>query len=679
MSAASCSLEACGFLVILVVNGICLVVYSVSLVWSVLTTFQWRDPVAFGVAVFSEWLNLVTLWQRDSHADPKEDAFEKKVAQLADFARIKRCKTAAKMLRHVLAAFSLMLFFGFGFYDLDKLEDESVVYAEFHQNNLTSLVLGFLMTLCLHFWRDHVNSLTFDVFHCLCLGRIVWQDAACPDVFALLERQTATTASRIGLAVLFGTPKVSLSIGVLCSLVKGERYYVLFSSLSPSDQQVAETVHGSYLSILIAELFVCALTWWSSSVVQTCSLTSERSRLEARVASTSEGTIKSLLAVLCDAVMVVDEHLVLTAPSPSLAHLLRCEEPAESSRTKANLVQFVPPADRARVMQQVVSSATVPGTTISVATVLTGSGNYSKDVRMYCVSFLDIYDRPGYVIGVVDGKEPVDSYGQQQLAEDAIQALRNHHGVFLGSPAGEARNAPGSSSVGSTSMESTSVPLLPDGYDPSAAEAWLDIGRRTMPVLQATPGMTQIVGPLEPGKSTLFDWLQEDEAGALICNMMDAYHAYADAAKDDPGATAQARLGRVRLRPLHALRAGLQYRADITMEMAENPAAQEHEERGLSEFEENGGGLLQIPVRLCFENIGMKKASRRCRSAPAMPGRASGLPTMRDEAEHKTPVTRRDNALRASRLPTRDEAEHKTPVMRRDDALRSVPNLMVQL
>eukprot|EP00929_Paragymnodinium_shiwhaense_P023223 TRINITY_DN14597_c0_g1_i1.p1 TRINITY_DN14597_c0_g1~~TRINITY_DN14597_c0_g1_i1.p1 ORF type:complete len:391 (+),score=35.21 TRINITY_DN14597_c0_g1_i1:137-1309(+) len=333
-------------------------------------------------------------------------------------------------------------------------------------------------------------------------------------------------------------------------------------------------------------------TWLVSSTVQSWTRTMERSSLEAKKASASEVTIKSLLAVLCDAAIVVCENVTLTAPSMQFAHFLQRPSPPDGY-VGASLLDFVVQPDRERLQQAILSSASGPGTTLSVSVALTRGSGARMPVRMYCISFLDTDDRRGYFIGILEVKEAETSTLGSLQSPFLGQAMP---GLELDNVRGHSRMRSVSEACSSVSGESTGsetalVPLMLTHGD--EVEVWVDLGKSTLPVLHASSAVTQIVGPLVYGRSGLCDWLDEDASLVLFHDMVEAFDAYTE---DEAKVTAN--LGRLCLRPLHAVRAGIQYAAEVTVDFGPSMEASE----------ESGNQILAI---LRFKNVGVKTASRR--------------------------------------------------------------------
>eukprot|EP00929_Paragymnodinium_shiwhaense_P023225 TRINITY_DN14597_c0_g2_i1.p1 TRINITY_DN14597_c0_g2~~TRINITY_DN14597_c0_g2_i1.p1 ORF type:complete len:666 (+),score=77.17 TRINITY_DN14597_c0_g2_i1:51-2000(+) len=585
------SAEAYGIFVVLGINAICLILYCVLLGWTAATSVSWQDLRA-SAASWSQQLRYLLCLPCCNSASTKVDAFEARVRHLAEVRRTERGRKSIAVAVHMFAAFAVLNPVALGYYDVEKFADAAFSRNALHQSSVVTGTLCLVLGLGVYAFDHHVTPTTLDVCHCLMLARMVWQASAAIDVYELLGVQTANTVGRLVLAMIIGTPTLTCGLNVFCTFVKSWQYVVLLASMSSEEQAVAKTIYGSAFSLILAEVFVWMNTWLVSSSVQTWSRGMERSRLEAKKASASEVTIKSLLAVLCDAAIVVCENVTLTAPSMHFAHFLQ-RQPPPDGYLGASLLDFVVQQDRERLHQAIVSSANGGGSPLSVATALSRGSGARLPVRMYCVSFLDHDDRRGYYIGILEVKEAETSIlGNLQawhLAEAApaleLETVRGH------SKMRSVSETCSSISAESTGAETALVPLLADG---SEVEVWVDLGQSTLPILHASPSVTQIVGPLVYGRSSLCDWVDEDASLVLVQDMFDAFDAYTDS-KDESMITAN--LGRRYLRPMHALRAGIQYATEVTLDFSPSMDAAVDTSN-------------QIPVILRFEKIGVKKASR---------------------------------------------------------------------
>eukprot|EP00929_Paragymnodinium_shiwhaense_P026649 TRINITY_DN15804_c0_g1_i1.p1 TRINITY_DN15804_c0_g1~~TRINITY_DN15804_c0_g1_i1.p1 ORF type:complete len:487 (-),score=69.74 TRINITY_DN15804_c0_g1_i1:233-1693(-) len=376
-------------------------------------------------------------------------------------------------------------------------------------------------------------------------------------------------------------------------------YFMLLADVPAETAERTSAIFGGPIRVVFVQIQMGLATWVLSILVEGWTARMERSNLRLRAALTREATTRSLQAVVCDAVVNVTESLVLTEPSTQLAHFL-VRPPPNGSYEGTSLLAFVQEEDRARVGQQITSSLVGPGTTLSIPTKLMDGNTAPVSVQMYCVPFVDSEDRRGYCIGILESKATSGSACRVdnclvQATDSLPHAVLDVEVLRSVSEVGQDLEADGSAG----SVVSGVVPLM---LDAGVLEASVDLGNCKLPLLSTSPSMTMLVGPLEAGSSSLKDWFQQEEGVVVLRLIAEAVERYGSRGEE---ALAVANIGQVRLQPRHTLRAGLQYVADVSVDMRD--LIQDAFDDG------SDGSARPIPVVLRFSNIGMQRAPRRLR------------------------------------------------------------------
>eukprot|EP00929_Paragymnodinium_shiwhaense_P114451 TRINITY_DN8284_c0_g2_i4.p1 TRINITY_DN8284_c0_g2~~TRINITY_DN8284_c0_g2_i4.p1 ORF type:complete len:674 (-),score=83.01 TRINITY_DN8284_c0_g2_i4:81-2102(-) len=572
--------EALGIFLLLGVAVVCLVIYAVMVVRIVALKASCGGLTSAAISMTSKLLqSMRNVFMNCSNSSKKLDAFERKVRELAEEQRITQCKKAATFTVHLSAAFTVSNIFALGFYDLDKFRDAEVARLELHQSTFVLTVLTLSTTLGVWVFSRHVGGFVFDFFNSLIMLRMVWQIVMAPTVDDILARDTVNTTCRVLLAIVIGQPALTCSLNALHAVAKISRYVAILASVRSGAMESCG--NSAQTSKMGAEIFILMSTCLVTNLVKTQSLSRERTKLESMRASTSEVTIKALLAVLCDAVVVVTESLLFTAPCMQLAHFL-IRQPLSDGYLGCSLLDFMDEEDGETLARQIADAAMGPGTTLSIGTRLVDGAGRRLDVRMYCVAFINWDGSRAYAIGILESKDShsqtfdrVDSL-QAETPNDGIQALHGHSRMHSISEAGGSSLASGS--VGAVSI------FVPVMAETEAAEVVVDVGMSTIPILHASPGIVHMVGPLVACQSTLGDCVGEVTMWSLAQEILE----------HEPEENEEVVLGRFAVKPSHALRAGIQYAADVSFKY----------------LVEEGGNDLAIPVRITLQNVSVKTRRR---------------------------------------------------------------------
>eukprot|EP00929_Paragymnodinium_shiwhaense_P114446 TRINITY_DN8284_c0_g1_i1.p1 TRINITY_DN8284_c0_g1~~TRINITY_DN8284_c0_g1_i1.p1 ORF type:complete len:675 (-),score=82.66 TRINITY_DN8284_c0_g1_i1:189-2213(-) len=604
--------EALGVFMVIGLGIVCVVIYGVRVVRTLVVIFSWENLRAAVASMKSEsFRNVLRLCTPWSDSSQKLDAFERKVRELAEVQRITRCKKASAYFTHIFAAVTVGLFLANGYTDLEKFTDAALAREALHQSSFVTNVLCLAMTLGICMFDKHVGAFAFDAFQCLFISRMIWQAVTSSDVEELLAREAANTTGRMMLAAFVSKPVSTGTLNALCTLVKVWKYFALVASSHSSEtESVAPPSRIAAAQIIGGQLFIGLGAYLVASLVQFWNHSRERSSLEAQKAAAGEVTIKALLAVMSDAVVVVTQNLLFTTPCMQLAHFL-IRQPLCSGYLGCSLLDFMDKHDGETFRQQIADAAMGPGTTLSIATRLVDGAGRHLDVQMYCVAFLNWDDNRGYAIGIQETRDSqelglgrLDVFQTQQTHNNGIQA-------FQGPSTLRSISESGGSSHGSASVaaESTLVPVL---AETEAAEMLVDIGQSMIPILHASPGLVHMVGPLVSGQSTLSDCVGQETMWKLWSLVQDFLERV-------PEPEEEVLLGRFPVQPSHAVRAGIQYEADVSARVTEEPDDED---------------TIQVPVRISLQNVSKKTSRRRMsRSAAGSANRSAARHTSVDSVE----------------------------------------------
>eukprot|EP00929_Paragymnodinium_shiwhaense_P021227 TRINITY_DN13904_c0_g2_i1.p1 TRINITY_DN13904_c0_g2~~TRINITY_DN13904_c0_g2_i1.p1 ORF type:complete len:663 (+),score=69.97 TRINITY_DN13904_c0_g2_i1:86-1990(+) len=594
--------EAYWFFAIRGLNGIFFITYAAIIGWS---TGRTSPCIKLRLAVAGLLEEVLHRLRRTKETD----AFEDKVWQLAESQRLERSKWVFACLLHIFAALSgLLLFFSVVLLYKEGGKFRDLQFAKVHllQDAHVMLVVGFGLCIYVRVFERYVCLRSLDVLHIITFAPLLWSLSTSSNIQQLRTRLMLATFGRLFAAGCLGRPSCTACVNVIHSTVTCVKYVTL---LADPDERCSDIpvgfpmrAYGVAAAPLAVEIAIGACTWVLSILLAGWTTQVERSKLHARAALTRETTTKSLQAVVCDAVVNVSEALVLNEPSTQLGHFL-VRPPPDGSFEGASFLDFVQEEDRDRVRQQITSSAVGPGTTLSISTKLIDGSAALVKVQMYCVSFIDCEDRRGYCIGILEIKDASGSPACR--VDNCITMLPPEAPHGAGGPAvldaevlRSVSEVPPATTDGSAeSVTSAVVPLVTDVF---VFKACVDVSDAKLRILSTSPSMPMLVGPLEAGRSTLFDWFQHEEATFVVNLIAEAIQRYV--VGERAAELAVATIGRVHLQPRHTVRAGVQYVADMSVDLTNS-----------MDGSTDDAGARRTPVGLRFTNVGMQKASRRMR------------------------------------------------------------------
>eukprot|EP00929_Paragymnodinium_shiwhaense_P080358 TRINITY_DN41904_c0_g1_i1.p1 TRINITY_DN41904_c0_g1~~TRINITY_DN41904_c0_g1_i1.p1 ORF type:complete len:842 (-),score=69.67 TRINITY_DN41904_c0_g1_i1:98-2623(-) len=542
---------------ILGVNASCLALYLAVMARRAWLALPSSDIAAVTAATWKS--SLARFWQCWTSSG-SESRWDAKVRQLAEETRVQRGALFCRISVHILAMLAIMSMVWFQYYDITKWHDLERAKWELNQSTFVELTLGFVT--CSYGWLlpGYMTSRTLDGMHCLVLFRLCWQAAASESVYNMIGNATVPVLLRVLGALIVGTPKITLLLNALCSITKLWRFAVLFFALSLEEQDFVMSMWSNLSTMVVHEVFLCASTWSVSALVKRWNETTVRANLKAKASTTNEATINSMLVVLCDVVVTLGDDLTFSGASIQMAQFL-LRQPLNNSYDGVSFLDLVDEEDRPRVREQITSSLIGHGTTLSLSTrLLDGHGSYVM-VQMYCTCFLDIYDCRAYVIGILEIRDSEHSRRQDTnalqfpgLEHDALNGVRGSGALHSVSEADSFRTADASSAE--------AVPLVTEN---AKLEIWIDIADERLPVVETSVLMRAITGPSSDDSVSFLGWLRSSKADAVVNLLAEAFYRFSANPVD---AFATAELGKIALRPPHAMRAGLEYVADVTADLA---------------------------------------------------------------------------------------------------------------
>eukprot|EP00929_Paragymnodinium_shiwhaense_P097932 TRINITY_DN5949_c0_g1_i1.p1 TRINITY_DN5949_c0_g1~~TRINITY_DN5949_c0_g1_i1.p1 ORF type:complete len:646 (-),score=74.01 TRINITY_DN5949_c0_g1_i1:126-2063(-) len=579
-------IETCAVWLVIGINVCCLAVYYTALCHAGLVSLSGKAGCSgFPRAILPALKGFLGGSKQYLLMNKAPGTLERKARRLAAAARLRRGLSLCRIGTHVVATLTAFTLLSFRYYDLSQFRDTYRARWELHQSNFVNMTLCFIMGLYGWLVPNWTTVRTLDFGHFLVFARLCWQVCTSVSVYHLFALETVSVGMRFLGALIVGTPRFTLGLNAMYSFAKMWTFATLFGVLSEEEQGFVALVWGSLPVLISHEIFLCASTWCVSAIVESWNYAAVQANLQAAASSTGEDSVKSILVVMCDAVVHVDKDLLLTSPSMELASFL-LRRPLTRTYEGGSLLQFVEEQDRDRIREQMTTSLIGHGTTLSLSTKLIDCNDSAIAVQMYCTCFIDVNDSRAYVIGILEVKESLfqpERADDMSVGEDATDWLHSVRGSgSLRSAASEHTD----DAFGSTgSAASVTLPLVMDNRN---AELWVDLNDGKLSILDASTPMRAMTGPIGFGTDSLLDWLPGYTSSVVIARI---FHAMDVFGKDDTASRAD--LGDIHLRTPHAALAGLEYKANLTMDMTPLLTADEDDN----------------PHAVCFElhNIGVKK------------------------------------------------------------------------
>eukprot|EP00929_Paragymnodinium_shiwhaense_P097939 TRINITY_DN5949_c0_g3_i3.p1 TRINITY_DN5949_c0_g3~~TRINITY_DN5949_c0_g3_i3.p1 ORF type:complete len:645 (-),score=106.59 TRINITY_DN5949_c0_g3_i3:328-2262(-) len=581
--------ETWGVLVLIAVKLTTLSIYAVAMTYCCLKNLppchRW---LSVPVSSVGRWLACFKQYRSNSFVD---NPFEHKVLLLATTARVRRARKMCCVVVHLGASLCFGLLFFLGYYDLDIwLTDQTRAKWELHQSGTVQLVWCF--AACTYCWLfpDWITSRTLSLFHGVIIMRICWQMATCESLYQLFALEHATDAIRFCAALAVGTPTLTLGLNLQLSVMKLCRFALLYGALEIEEQGFVYSVWGDVKSYTMHELFLLATVWGVSVLFDGWNYAAVRANLQAKQSSTGEQCVKSILVVLCDAVVTVDESLHFNDEALEIARFL-LRQPSCNSYQGSSFLDMVEEGDRDRIRQQIISSSMGHGTTLSLSSRLVDGNGNLLNVQMYCTCFIDVDDRCAYTIGILELKD-VSCVAQRQ---DSVAPAVIDDTILNGARGSGALHAAHTERDSFESCESMGSPIKHLVRDEEEMEFWIDLGDETMRVVDASHSTRTMTGPETCFGVSFLDWLRHYEAPDVVTRISQAFQRFIE---DPQAGSAQADLGCFHLRPPHATKAGLEYFVRVIMDMSQLLEAGN---------DEGPSHVCLRPVSVCVKKVSKKK------------------------------------------------------------------------
>ena len=318
------------------------------------------------------------------------------------------------------------------------------------------------------------------------------------DVLQYLTARTSDIGGRIVFAGLLGRP---LPVLMLNALSLGSTMVRSLDSDEFPDVSVVT---------LVGAIFPVSCAVLSQQLMQS----EARAIVAAKTSASSEAAVQDLLGIMCDAVVVLDEHLVIACPCPRLDALLLRRVPVNGGAFPS-LFHLT---DQDRVVQFL---AGCDGVAQSLHAHLRDVGGSRLGVQLFHKRFDDVFGKTRHVIGVQE--EPDDAHTAQLSMEEepedqwalGLGVGSSSHQILERSGTHRSGNSSSGDSSGSGSSSSSGlVPLRRTDRD-DLLEVQIDTATENLRILSCTASATNVTGPVESGKGWL-DLVAESDKAPLL-------------------------------------------------------------------------------------------------------------------------------------------------------------------
>eukprot|EP00929_Paragymnodinium_shiwhaense_P077702 TRINITY_DN40053_c0_g1_i3.p1 TRINITY_DN40053_c0_g1~~TRINITY_DN40053_c0_g1_i3.p1 ORF type:complete len:620 (+),score=49.86 TRINITY_DN40053_c0_g1_i3:48-1907(+) len=536
----------------------CILVYVGGLCHRACASLSFKEACGSGLSWLKAWFQNV---KRHLAARHCQDSFERKVRRLVEDERRERCISLCCIGVHIAALLAVLTLMQRGLCNFGVYRDLAEAKRLLHQSGFMTLTLAYCMALYGWLLPAWTTVRTFDMFHFLVLARLCAQVFASESVYQLFALETVAVSSRLLGASIVGTPKSTLALNSLYALTKLWAYSALFSDMSSEEQEFVMRAWGKLPLRVMEELLVCAMTWCVCTIVQTWNYSAVRANLHAAASSTGEEAVKAILVVMCDVVIHIDQDLRFTSPAIEIAQFL-LRRPLNMSYQGAPFLEFMEEQDRDRVRYQLTHALIGHGTAQSISTKLIDGNGSAISVQIYCTCFIDVDDSRAYVIGILEVKEHTPTVGRtdHMSVEGPTDWFDGVRGA--GSLHAAASEHERDSFESAETRDSAMIPLVTDN---SKMQVWIDISDKALLVVDASTPMRSISGPICYGRTSFVDWLRPCDSSAVTRCIANALKTFAH---HNTLSKAKAVLGKVHLRTPHGELAGLEYFADMRIDMS---------------------------------------------------------------------------------------------------------------
>eukprot|EP00929_Paragymnodinium_shiwhaense_P069696 TRINITY_DN3515_c0_g1_i3.p1 TRINITY_DN3515_c0_g1~~TRINITY_DN3515_c0_g1_i3.p1 ORF type:complete len:663 (+),score=94.56 TRINITY_DN3515_c0_g1_i3:146-2134(+) len=509
---------------------------------------------------------------------------------------------------------------------------------------ITGRVVPCMLSLYFILVPEHSTPTARQVLQAVLACYIVSQVVRAESIEALKNKEAMHAMASQSAALLAGSPILTTTLATLTCAARVGIYMMLLGEANDEELQRYASLLGeehavSYVFEHIAVSMACV---FMASVLEHTLLEGALASLREQASYQVQKTVKSLLAVLCDAVVCTDENFVLTEPCFALANTLLRQTPGKSYEGDSFL-DFLEESDRVRV-QGHFAEASVGIAQSIISRMVDGNGAVLK-MQLYCVPYdihrvvqhdclepvcvwlevfatkainhnrsfeaLQRYSSPSaiklsdlvtpaihgkrrHIIGVKegDGSSPNDTMPLQP-SRVLFEAYRSRRW----------RPRYGSAEASTAGSDSTTTSATSSVESKEDAEAYIRLS--SMEVVTWNAAFTMLCGPEQEQGFLFTDWLVSRQAERFPRVVRRICEKFMNK-QSDPEDPTMIRLGTVTLQPPQAKLADLKYNVEVHLDMESL--------RGQSRS--NGNACLR--VKLCdLTNIVKPKRPRSPRSPSA--------------------------------------------------------------
>eukprot|EP00929_Paragymnodinium_shiwhaense_P069694 TRINITY_DN3515_c0_g1_i1.p1 TRINITY_DN3515_c0_g1~~TRINITY_DN3515_c0_g1_i1.p1 ORF type:complete len:521 (+),score=93.18 TRINITY_DN3515_c0_g1_i1:124-1686(+) len=457
---------------------------------------------------------------------------------------------------------------------------------------ITGRVVPCMLSLYFILVPEHSTPTARQVLQAVLACYIVSQVVRAESIEALKNKEAMHAMASQSAALLAGSPILTTTLATLTCAARVGIYMMLLGEANDEELQRYASLLGeehavSYVFEHIAVSMACV---FMASVLEHTLLEGALASLREQASYQVQKTVKSLLAVLCDAVVCTDENFVLTEPCFALANTLLRQTPGKSYEGDSFL-DFLEESDRVRV-QGHFAEASVGIAQSIISRMVDGNGAVLK-MQLYCVPY-DIHGKRRHIIGVKegDGSSPNDTMPLQP-SRVLFEAYRSRRW----------RPRYGSAEASTAGSDSTTTSATSSVESKEDAEAYIRLS--SMEVVTWNAAFTMLCGPEQEQGFLFTDWLVSRQAERFPRVVRRICEKFMNK-QSDPEDPTMIRLGTVTLQPPQAKLADLKYNVEVHLDMESL--------RGQSRS--NGNACLR--VKLCdLTNIVKPKRPRSPRSPSA--------------------------------------------------------------
>eukprot|EP00929_Paragymnodinium_shiwhaense_P022263 TRINITY_DN14265_c0_g1_i1.p1 TRINITY_DN14265_c0_g1~~TRINITY_DN14265_c0_g1_i1.p1 ORF type:complete len:686 (+),score=83.65 TRINITY_DN14265_c0_g1_i1:85-2142(+) len=493
-------------------------------------------------------------------ATDEHNAFERKVHALAAEARVERGRHFSRLCVHTAFVMSILIIVTFGYTDLTLWFDVARARWEISQSNWLQVTICLAWATYAWLYPDKMTGNRFSLWHAMMFVRMMFQCCTTESLYQLWALEQTLGALRFWAALGLGTPRLTLGLNFVLSMMKLYMYNMFYGKLETEEEHFVYMNFGSIRPFAFHEGFLCFTAWSMTVILESWTYAASRAQMHAKASSNSESTVKSMLVVLCDVVVTVDEDLRFDNSATEVAQFL-LRQPHNNSYQGTSFLDLMEDADRDRIRQQISSSLIGHGTTLSLsARLVDGNGNLMY-VQMYCTCFLDISDHRAYIIGILELRDPTagvrDDTVALQHVDESINGAR-------GSGALNAAVEWGGDNDSFKSVDTIEAAAIPLVSDEDEIEIWINLAEDAIPIMDTSRLVRTMTGPESCIGASFLEWLPKSEAPQVVSRISEGFRHFME---EPCESLALVDVGEFHLRPPHARRAGLEYLARMQMDM----------------------------------------------------------------------------------------------------------------